>query len=94
MHCLPITQTGEAGLHKGDEISKLVTVMSASIHSQSKNSDVCGNSPQCKENKTQSSFNQIMNTLYFIYIYIYTENNQLDSHYAVCIGRVVFRTDK
>lgn len=41
MHRLPITQTGEAGLHKGDEISKPVTVMSASIHS--KNSDVRGN---------------------------------------------------
>lgn len=34
MHCLPITQTGEVRLHKGDEISKLATVMSAIIHSQ------------------------------------------------------------
>lgn len=34
MHCLPITQEGEVCLHKGDEISKLVTVMSAIIHSQ------------------------------------------------------------
>lgn len=54
MHCPPITQASEADLHKGDEISKLVTVMSASIHSQSKNSDVCGNTPQCKENKIYS----------------------------------------